>query len=179
MRSEFSKDKLLAIIFMITALVIIFIWVPMDTGTGIIGKVRRKFIIGDALAPSVAGVILLAGATLLFFRPSNKATLKQHHLVWVAGLTVLFILSFSVMRYAGPITASLFDLEYRNLRTTIPWNYIGFLLGGTGLVGGLTSIVEKRILKRHYVIAFGASLTIALFYDLPFEDLLLPPNGDV
>ena len=51
MESYPRKDKLLAIFFTLAALFIIFVWVPMDTGTGLVEKVRRKYTIGDALAP--------------------------------------------------------------------------------------------------------------------------------
>ena len=84
-----------------------------------------------------------------------------------------------LMRYTGPIVAMLMNLDYRPLRATPPWHYIGFLVGGTILIGGLTSLVERRLSARNFVIGFIAALVVALIYDLPFDDLILPPNGDV
>ena len=84
MESSSRKDKLLAIFFVITALLIIFIWVPMDTGTGLVEKVRRKYSIGDALAPTVAGAILLMGGILVWLRPSPDSSISKQHVMWMA-----------------------------------------------------------------------------------------------
>ena len=73
----------------------------------------------------------------------------------------------------------LMNTDYRPLRATPPWHYIGFLVGGTILIGGLTSLVEQRLSAHSFVIGFIATLVVALLYDLPFDDLILPPNGDV
>ena len=179
MESYPRKDKLLAIFFALAALFIIFVWVPMDTGTGLVEKVRRKYTIGDALAPTVAGVILLIGGMLLWLRPSaDKGTTRQN-LIWMAYLFGVFTASLMLMRYAGPVVAMLMNADYRPLRATPPWHYIGFLVGGTILIGGLTSLVERRLSAQNFVIGFIAALVVALIYDLPFDDLILPPNGDV
>ncbi|MGC6517007.1 MAG: hypothetical protein ACON4G_04390 [Candidatus Puniceispirillaceae bacterium] len=179
MESYPRKDKLLAIFFTLAALFIIFVWVPMDTGTGLVEKVRRKYTIGDALAPTVAGVILLIGGMLLWLRPSADKAITRQNLIWMAYLFGVFTASLMLMRYAGPIVAMLMNLDYRPLRATPPWHYIGFLVGGTILIGGLASLVERRLSAHNFVIGFIAALVVALIYDLPFDDLILPPNGDV
>jgi len=179
MESYPRKDKLLAIFFTLAALFIIFVWVPMDTGTGLLEKVRRKYTIGDALAPTVAGVILLIGGILLWLRPSADKAITRQNLIWMAYLFGVFTASLMLMRYAGPIVAMLMNLDYRPLRATPPWHYIGFLVGGTILIGGLASLVERRLSAHNFVIGFIAALVVALIYDLPFDDLILPPNGDV
>ena len=179
MESSSQKDKLLAIFFILTALLIIFIWVPMDTGTALVEKVRRKYTIGDALAPTVAGVILLMGGLMLWLRPSSDPSITRQHVIWMACLLGVFTLSLLLMRYAGPAVTMLLGAEYRPLRATPPWHYIGFLVGGTILIGGLTGLVERRLSANHFIIGFIATLVVALLYDLPFDDLILPPNGDV
>ena len=179
MESSSRKDKLLAIFFILAALLIIFLWVPMDTGTGLVEKVRRKYTIGDALAPTVAAAILLMGGVLLWLRPSPHSSITKQHLIWTACLLGVLTLSLLLMRYTGPIAALLLDVNYRPLRSTPPWNYIGFLVGGTILIGGLTSLVERRLSANSFIIGLIASLVVALLYDLPFDDLILPPNGDV
>ena len=84
------------------------------------------------------------------------------------------------MRYLGPITAGIFSEDgYRPLRATIPWKYIGYLFGGTAMIGGLTSFVRRQFMAKDWIIGFLVTLAIALIYDVPFDDLLLPPNGDV
>lgn len=83
------------------------------------------------------------------------------------------------MRYAGPIIAGALGEEYRVLRDERPWKYIGFILGGGGMIFGLMSLAEGRISLRRLILALLIAAALALIYDLPFEDLLLPPNGDV
>ncbi len=83
------------------------------------------------------------------------------------------------MRFAGPLAAAFTESGYRPLRDTIPWKYIGFIAGGTCLVAGLKALVEGRVTMRGVVIGLAACLVLIALYDLPFDDLLLPPNGDV
>ena len=161
------------------ALALIFIWVPLDTGSGLVEKVRRKLIIGDALAPTVAGAILMLGAILLWLRPSSTAALSRTNWIWIVSLLALFALSLLTMRYAGPLLAAGVDGGYRPLRATPPWSYLGFVLGGTMLIGALTGLVNRQQSLRDYAIGLAAALVIALLYDLPFDDLILPPNGDI
>jgi len=86
------------------------------------------------------------------------------------------------MRYSGPLLLHVFeggDTEYRLLRDTAPWKYIGFIVGGVWLIVSLIVLNERRLRWQHFLIALTAVLVLIAFYDLPFEDLLLPPNGDV
>jgi len=71
------------------------------------------------------------------------------------------------------------DGAYRNLRDTAPWKYVGYVAGGTLLVAGLMALVEGNVTWRGVMIGLLATLALIAVYDLPFEDLLLPPNGDV
>jgi len=63
--------------------------------------------------------------------------------------------------------------------TGAPWKYLGYLLGGTLLIAGVVAWIERGVRWRSVVLAFGVVLALAMLYDLPFDDLLLPPNGDV
>jgi hypothetical protein len=89
------------------------------------------------------------------------------------------------MRHLGPILVNTYvaisglDLEYRLLRDMIGIKHIGFLIGGVIMVGGMITVVEGRLSRRALIIGLIWSLVLILVYDLPFEDLLLPPNGDV
>ena len=89
------------------------------------------------------------------------------------------------MRHLGPILVNTYvaisglDLEYRLLRDMIGIKHIGFLIGGVIMVGGMIAVVEGRLSRRALIIGLIWSLVLILVYDLPFEDLLLPPNGDV
>lgn len=179
MKPKASADFWLALCFLLFAALLVFVWAPLDTGTGIVEKVRRKFVIGDALGPTVAGAVIAIGAMLVMLRPREGHALTKANVVWMLGLFALFAGSLLLMRYAGPIAASFTETGYRPLRATPPWNYVGFLLGGTVMIGGLTGLASRRFSPRDFATGFIAALTIALLYDLPFEDLILPPNGDL
>lgn len=176
-----TGDKWLGLIAILFALLLVLVWIPLDTDTGLLEKVRRQVTLGDALGPTIAGVVILIGGVMTFMRPNmNAPTLAHHNLKWMAQLFVTVGLSIAIMRYAGPIVTSLFtDQPYRVLRATPPWNYIGYLMGGTVLVATLISIVRGKIGLSPILIGFVASLIIALLYDVPFDNLQLPPNGDV
>lgn len=179
MSSQSSQDKWLAIFFIIAALLILFVWIPMDTDTGMVEKVRRKLVIGDALAPSLAAIIICLGGVLLLLKPTGAMQMGKNNLLWLGLLFGLFVVATSLMRYAGPVVTHLLSMDYRPLRSTAPWHYIGFVLGGAFMVGGLTSIVDKKFSHRNFILGLVAALVIALLYDVPFDDLVLPPNGDV
>lgn len=99
------------------------------------------------------------------------------------ALIILLLASLSIllMRYVGPMVLYFFDAnaEYRLLRDTAPWKYIGFTVGAIFMVVTLIAYTEKRIRTIHFLIALVVVLLLIVFYDLPFDDLLLPPNGDV
>ncbi len=179
MKPRISADSWLALFFLVIALLLAFVWIPMDTGTGLVEKVRRKFVIGDALAPTITAMVIALGAGLVLLQPTEGKVLTRQNIIWCASLLCLFTLSLILMRYAGPLAAIWSESGYRPLRAALPWKYIGFLLGGTVLIGGLTGLAMHRSSLRDFAFGFAASLVIALLYDLPFDDLILPPNGDV
>ena len=176
-----NTDRLLGLFFLVAALLIVFLWVPLDTGTGLAEKVRRRWVIGDALAPTVAGGVIALGALLTILRPASEPRrLTREHLKWLFSLFLLFLSALVLMRYLGPLAAAVLSEDgYRPLRASAPWKFIGYLAGGTALVFGLCALVRGRLNATDLVVAVVASLLIALAYDLPFEDLLLPPNGDI
>ncbi|MEL6960206.1 MAG: hypothetical protein AAGL89_14765 [Pseudomonadota bacterium] len=179
MKLGLSADRWLALFFLAFALLVIFVWAPLDSGSGLVETVRRKFVIGDALGPTVAGAVIALGALLVFLRPNEGRSISRENMTWLAALFGLFVLSTLLMRYAGPVAWAWSETGYRPLRATAPWHYVGFLLGGTALIGGLTGLAKRQLSFRDFAIGFAAALVIALLYDLPFDDLILPPNGDV
>ena len=69
--------------------------------------------------------------------------------------------------------------EYRLLRDTAPWKYLGFVVGGTFMIFTLMSLADGRLRLMRLAMALLVTVIMALLYDLPFDDLQLPPNGDV
>jgi hypothetical protein len=165
------------------AMLLAFVWAPMDSGTGLIHKVRRQVSIGDALAPTLAALMIGLGGLMVFrdrHAPSQQR-LTRANLIFMLRFLAMLAIGFALMRYSGPLLVWLFggDQEYRNLRDTAPWKYIGFFLGGSTLITALISSTEGRFSWRTLLIAVAATLALIALYDLPFDDLLLPPNGDV
>ena len=175
---------LLGLLCVAFALLLAFVWVPMDTDSGLIEKIRRRVSIGDALAPTVAAAFIGLGGLLVLIGgrgPDQAATLTGANLRFLAWFLALLIGSFLVMRHAGPALGWLTgqETEYRLLRDTAPWKWVGFATGGFVLVFGLISIVEGRISLRAGLVGVAAVLVLIAVFDLPFDDLLLPPNGDL
>ena len=182
------SNLVLALTVLCFAGLVLFLWIPLDVDTGLVEKQRRRTVIGDALAPTVAGVFLFIGAlgVLIFERNKpDQESLSARNVWFLTQALIVIVASFVVMRYAGPLSVSLINLltasehDYRLLRDTTPWKHIGYFLGGVMLVSGLIGLVQGRLSWRVIGIGIGAVLALIGVYDLPFEDLLLPPNGDV
>ncbi len=164
------------------AVLVACVWVPADVTTGMIEKVRRQITIGDALAPTLAAGFIGFGGLIVavFERPENARRISARNLQFLAIFLIIVAIGFAVMRWLGPAVAGLLtDQGYRALRDTAPWKYIGFLLGAAGIVAALIGLVEGRLTLRGILVGLAAAIGLIVVYDLPFEDLLLPPNGDV
>ena len=177
-----TQDRVLGLIAAAFGLFIVLYWAPVDSDTGLAEKVRGRWSIGDALAPTAAGVLILLsglGIAAAGLRVGGAATLTSSNLLFLAKLLGVLIGTFIIVRYAGDAIAGAFGQEYRLLRDTAPWKYIGFILGGGGMIFALISVMEHRVSLSRLALALAIATVLALIYDLPFEDLLLPPNGDV
>jgi uncharacterized membrane protein YdcZ (DUF606 family) len=188
MSIKLRQDVVLGFLLIAAGVLAIVLWVPADTGTGIIEKVRGKYRAGDALAPTVAFVILIISGILLILE-SRVSTeihrISRRHLKFALISFFVFVMSIALMRWSGPLALFLSQyssdnqLQYRELRDTAPWKYIGFLLGGSVLVGAFISLASRQQRLTYYLIGLIASAMMIALYDLPFDNLLLPPNGDV
>ena len=181
-----NPDLVLGLVVVALALAALLVWVPADTGSGIAERIRGQYRIGDAMGPSVAfGLLGIAGIVLALEAmdkkaPRTPASLDRAQLGFLLVTFLVFLVSLLVMRWTGPAVAALLtDTGYRPLRASLPWKYLGYVSGGTLLVGSLIAMAERRLSLRAYVIGFGAALALALLYDLPFDDFQLPPNGDL
>lgn len=182
MKLRITQDAALGALVLAFGLFIVFVWAPLDSETGIAEKIRGRWAIGDALAPIVAGALLAAsGAGLLAgaLRTAAPAALGWRNLGFLAAVIGCVGASLAVMWLAGPVAAALTVGDYRPLRDEAPWKYIGFVLGGGLMIFSLIALVERRLSLARLALALTVALALALIHDLPFEDLLLPPNGDV
>ena len=193
--------------FVCLALVTLFVWIPRDVETGAVEIFRRTASIGDAMLPMALAIgmvavslTLIGGAIRGFKREASMlagseetglgaasntpGVLTRDNGKFLGFLAVAILLSLVVMYFLGPLVlafAKLLGLEagsYRELRASAPWKYIGYGLGGALLIFLLISFVEQSLRWRTVAIAIAATIVIAILYDLPFDHLLLPPNGD-
>ena len=178
-----NGTRTLGLICVIFALLCIAIWIPLDTDTGLIEQVRRRVEIGDALAPTLAAVFILLGGVVLMLGPHRAEAEGEPvaaTLGFAAAMLGVLVAGLLVMLYAGPLALWLSGApqEYRLMRGTFPWKYIGFVLGGVLAIGGMISLAERRATGGAILIGCGAVLAMIALFDLPFDDLLLLPNGD-
>jgi hypothetical protein len=190
MRDRWSLGT--GLFFLLLAAVTLAVWIPRDIETGIVEVFRRSRTIGDALAPVIAAsgvavmsLVLIAGSlSRTESLPATSGRLTAENLRFVGILVAVLVVSLAVMFWTGPLLVKLansFGLtpgSYRELRGTAPWKYTGYLCGGTLLIFCLVSFIEARLRWLTLAIAVAITLTLALLYDLPFDSLLLPPNGD-
>lgn len=167
------------------ALAALAVWIPADIDTGVIDVWRRTVRIGDAMLPTFAAAgMLLAGAVMLtralVLRPSGEWRAMSP--VFLLGSCLVLAIGLVLMQVSGPLLVWLWfsgETSYRLLLDTPPWKYTGFIAGGSFIVFCFTALTSHKLSWKFALLALAATVLIALVYDLPFDNLLLPPNGDV
>lgn len=161
--------------------ILIFVWAPLDSGSWYVMRVRGNYAVGDAMAPSFAGLIFVIGGAILalFGARAEDPSPDRRDMAFILTVVGIVLAGLVAMRFSGPLAAAFTESEYRHLRDTAPWKYLGFGFGGFGMVAALVAYVEGRFSWRATAAGCVAVLLIIAIYDLPFEDLILPPNGDV
>ena len=187
MNRPLNTEFVLAIIVFALSVLSIFVWIPYDVESGFFEKVRRQKFIGDSLAPTIAATIVLIAGVLIALealRVKAVSRLDKSSLKFVLQAFLIVSLSLIMMRFSGATVVEVTNLisgeetDYRSLRDSRPWKYIGYVSGGTFMVTGLVSMLEGRISWRAVIIGLITCTAFIGIYDLPFDDLLLPPNGD-
>lgn len=178
----------IAVVFLIAGLLAALLWVPFDSETPPIYEFRRQTYIGDAMLPMVAaaGVLICAAVHLVLSWRRREADDSDGPFDLSTGsffLSFFLILATSLvlMYWSGPVALALFGEEgvgYRQMRASFPWKYLGFVLGGFVMVFGLISLIAGRLTLRDAVVALCAVAGLILVFDVPFDTILLPPNGD-
>lgn len=177
------------------ALITLLAWIPADVETGIIEKVRRQVSIGDAMAPTlwailigIVGLVLAIGNIGALRLPSSAVRAEgpsMENLRYMGQCVVIMVVALLATYWTGPIAVSIgqglgMDIgSYRELRDTPPWKYLGYVSGAFIMNFGMLSLIQGRFTKRLATIALITAIMLAAIYDLPFDSLQLPPNGDM
>ncbi|MGI9410805.1 MAG: hypothetical protein ACR2OV_12070 [Hyphomicrobiaceae bacterium] len=185
----------IGVVFAVASIVTLIWWIPNDIETGVLVQDRYAIEVGDAMAPTAVavGILIISLALLVSSYFGNSDTgadllersvgLTYANLLSLAASGAVLFASLACMVWAGPVTVDILralgaDLpEYRLLTDTRPYKYIGFAVGGLLLVCGLISWIEGRVSLRAAMTAVGAVVVLIVVYDVPFDSLLLPPNG--
>jgi hypothetical protein len=186
-----TAEITVAIIILVFALFAALLWVPVDSETPAVYTFRRQTSIGDAFLPLVAAVGIAVFAfihvILSWRRVRNDGSDVPFDALSMIYLLIFFgimAVSLGLMFWSGPLLLSLFfgsgegAPTYREMRSSFPWKYIGFVLGGTIMVFGLITLVEGRMRWNRLLIGILTVLVLILIFDVPFDTILLPPNGD-
>ncbi len=185
----------IGLFFLAASVITLIFWIPVDVETGVVEQERRSTVIGDAMAPTMVSFgimavsVALLAVTFLGRAVSGRTEAESasgmslenlRNLLW---LLLIVGLSLALMVWTGPTVVAILQMtgseisEYRLLQDTVPYKYLGFALGGFWLVLGLISWIEGRVKNRAIVTAIGAVVVLIVLYDVPFDSLLLPPNG--
>ena len=183
-RSKQTCDVIICLFGVGVALITLFVWIPRDIDTGVIDVWRRSVRIGDAMLPTFAALIILGSSIMVGLRALiGKASggTRPMSPAYCGMVFAVLAVSIAIMWSAGPALVWMWfsgEMSYRTLLDTAPWKYTGFILGGAFLISGLIALAQHRLRLRDLGIAIVASCVIALLYDLPFDNLFLPPNGE-
>ena len=184
----------LSLFFILAGALTLFVWIPNDIETGIVETFRRRTTIGDAMAPTlVATGVLVCSAIMGILsilkvgevddRPAEPGPDRRSY-KFLLHLAIVIGLGLVVMVYAGPLAVELLNVffgetgTYRQLKASFPYKYVGYLLGSVIIVTGIIQVVENRFSKSAVWVSVLAVLGLIILYDMPFDNLLLPPNGD-
>ena len=95
-------DRLIGIFLCVMCLLCVFLWIPADSETGLVETVRRRLIIGDALAPTLPSLLGLMCAVVLIIKPAPQPGMSRNALISVSVYIACFSVALYVMRYFGP-----------------------------------------------------------------------------
>ena len=183
-----TQHRLLGAVIFTVSLAVLLLWIPNDIDTGLIEKVRRRYQIGDMLGPVMAiATVLLGSGWLSLSRDHTPVGSMLSALRAVSIFVGIAALCLLVVRWTGPAIVGLADMAgiidgaegYRQLRDTLPWKITGFVVGGGLLIWSLSCHADGTWSWRRLGIGIAIAMMIGFAFDLPFDDLVLPPNGDL
>ena len=184
------------VVLCVLSLLALFVWFPRDIlgsfiETNQVGKVGP----GDAFFP-----VLLASAifglsavysvtTFLQSRRGSNATaasgrltaanlgfLVRFHLIALASLLVMYTLGPIVVSASNAFLGT--ELQYKALVDTVPYKYIGYVVGGCLLTVPLIAWAEGGVRWRSVAIVIATIVALILIFDVLLNNVQLPPNAN-
>jgi hypothetical protein len=123
---------------------------------------------------------------LSYFRKEDRDTagfaFDGNSLAFLLQASGITTVSLAIMYWGGPLAVELFgpggDVGYRQMRGSYPFKLVGFALGGFIMVYLITALVEGQFKRTRVISSLLAVAALIVLFDLPFDSVLLPPNGD-
>ena len=138
---------------------------------------------GVLVCSAIMGILSILKVGEVDDRPAEPGQDRRSY-KFLLHLAIVIGLGLVVMVYAGPLAVELVNVffgetgTYRQLKASFPYKYVGYLLGSVIMVTGIIQVVENRFSKSAVWVSILAVLGLIILYDMPFDNLLLPPNGD-
>ena len=183
----------LALFFATASVLTLFVWIPADIETGVFETFRRRTTIGDAMAPTLAAWAVLLVSIIMgvfsYLRARRSASAPEDGLdsrsyAFLLRISVPLIVGLVLMVYTGPVTLDVLNTfgaelgTYRQQKATFPFKHLGFVAGGFVMIFSLISVVENRMSQSALWVSIFSVAALILLYDVPFDNILIPPNGD-
>lgn len=167
-------------------LLALFVWFPNDIRGGFIERSPAgKPEPGDTFFPVllIGGMMVLGAVQVVraLLIPSKASeTLDAGNLKFLAVFLLIFGIGIVLMRWTGPILVWAFDVgSYRNLSDTIPWKYLGYIVGGLWMGLCTISWIERRVQVKSLLIVCAMLVVLILIFDIALGTVRLPPNADL
>lgn len=187
-----KAELAIACVFFIAGLLTVFVWIPNDSETRMIETFRRQTTMGDAFLPMVAAAIITICAAIHFvltlmrndLHDTERPVFDRYSAAFMLQLITIIAVSLALMYWTGPLMVKLFaqseavEISYRQMRSTYPYKVAGFVFGGFTLVFAVTCLIEGRLKWWRVVSSLLVVAVLLMIFDLPFDNIILPPNGD-
>jgi hypothetical protein len=182
-------------VVLLAALAVLLLWIPNDIRgkfleTNISGKVEP----GDAFFPVLlAGLLLILGAVMLLaslidrtpYDPDTSGgKLTPANLRFLGLFSAVVLAGLALMYWLGPLITALLralgiiDQSYRQLLDTVPYKYLGYLVGGFLMTVGLIARAEGKVRLRSIFIVIAVLASSVVIIDILLINVQLPPNAD-
>ncbi len=186
------------VVTLAASLLALFVWFPLDIKGGFIQtNLTGNLEPGDAFFPILLAAALVALslvqilAAFLTRGPSfaqvseETGRLSFRNLKFLVCFFTILVVGLTIMFWFGPLVTAmlgavgLIDQSYRQLVDTVPYKYLGYLVGGFAMTTALVWWTEGRLRPRAVFTVVAVLAACILIFDILLDNILLPPNADI
>jgi len=186
------------VVTLAASLLALFVWFPLDIKGGFIQtNLTGNLEPGDAFFPILLAAALVALslvqilAAFLTRGPSSAQVSEEtgrlsfRNLKFLVCFFSILVVGLTIMFWFGPLVTEmlgavgLIDQSYRQLVDTVPYKYLGYLVGGFAMTTALVWWTEGRLRPRAVYTVVAVLAACILIFDILLDNILLPPNADI